>query len=75
MSKEDEVRVDISLRVSRATADTIDRLGDERNIPRTGLVLQALGLLQVAHDAAKDGFYHGLSKDRSKLDQVLVGPL
>lgn len=69
------VRVNVSLQVSKETADTIDRLARERNLPRTGLVLQALGLLHAAHDASKDGYYHGLTKDRSKLDTILVAPL
>lgn len=71
----DEVRVDVCLRVSRTTAATIDRLAKERNIPRTGLFLQALGILHTAHDAAKDGYFHGLTKDRAKLDTVLVSPV
>ena len=71
----DEVRIDAKLRVSRATADTIQRLADERNVSRTALILQALGLLHAAHDAGKDGYYHGLTRDRSKLDTVLVAPL
>ena len=71
----DEVRIDAKLRVNRATADTIQRLADERNVSRTGLILQALGLLHAAHDASKEGFYHGLTRDRAKLDTVFVGPL
>lgn len=72
---QDEVRLDVKLRVSRSTADTIERLAHERNVPRTGLILQALGLLHAAHDAGKDGYYHGLTRDRAKLDTILVAPL
>jgi hypothetical protein len=71
----EEVRLDVKLRVSQTTADTIARLADERHTTRTGLVLQALGLLHASHDASKDGYYHGLTRDRSKLDTVLVAPL
>lgn len=71
----EEIRVDVTLRVSRATANTIDRLATERNVPRTGLFLQALGILQTMHDGAKDGYLTGLTRDRSKLDTLLVGPL
>lgn len=74
-SSHNGVRVNVSLQVSRQTADTIDRLARERNIPRTGLVLQALGLLHAAHDASKDGYYHGLTRDRANLETVLVAPL
>jgi hypothetical protein len=71
----DEVRLDVKLRVSQTTADTISRLAEERHTTRTGLVMQALGLLHASHDAGKEGYFHGLTKDRSKLDTVLVGPL
>lgn len=73
MSK--DIRLDVSLRVSTQTAETIKRLARERNLPRSSLVLQALGMLQVSHDGAKDGYLTGLSRDRDKLDTVLVAPL
>jgi hypothetical protein len=71
----EEVRVDVALRVSTTTADTINRLARERNVRRSGLTLQALGLLQAAHDGAKEGYYLGMTKDRSKLDTVLIPPI
>lgn len=61
--------------VSRRTASTIKRLAKERNTQRTGLLLQAIGVLQTMHDGAKEGYVTGLTKDRSKLDTVLVAPL
>lgn len=70
----EDIRIDVSLRVTRATADAIDRLAKERNSARTNLVLQALGVLQAMHDGAKDGYVAGLTRDRSKLDTVLVSP-
>lgn len=70
-----EVRINVSLQVSPATAITIDRLAKERNVPRTGLFLQALGVLQAMHDGSKDGQYVGLTRDREKLDTVLVMPI
>ena len=71
----DEVRLDVKLRVSQTTADTISRLAEERHTTRNGLVMQALGLLHVMHDAAKDGLYTGTSENRERLDTVLVSPL
>lgn len=71
----DDVRIDVKLLVSRETAATIKRLAAERDVPRNRLFLQALGFLHAAHDGAKEGYYHGLTKDRSKLDTVLVPPL
>lgn len=71
----DTVRVNVSLQVSRETADAINRLALERNVQRPGLILQALGVLHAAHDGAKDGYLIGLTKDRRKLDTVLLAPL
>lgn len=69
------IRVDIQLHVSQATLTTIDRIARERSLPRTGLVLQALGILHIMHDAAKDGLFVGTSDERSRLNTVLVAPL
>lgn len=71
----DDVRCDIRLTISSQTLETIDRIAGERNVQRTGLVLQALGLLHVAHDASKKGYHLGLTKDREKLDTELIAPL
>lgn len=71
----EDVRCDVKLLVSRETLETIDRLARERNVARTGLVLQALGVLQLVHDSAKEGYFHGLTKDRGKLDTVLISPI
>ena len=72
---QDDVRLNISLFVSPHTAAAIDRLARERNVQRTGLVLQALGLLHAAHDANKAGKYVGVTTVRDRLDTVLVAPL
>lgn len=69
------IRIDVKLKVCQQTADTIARLGSERGLSRQALVLQALGVLQVAHDAAKEGYYHGLTRDRENLETVLVAPI
>lgn len=72
--EEGNVRLNVSLDVSAETGAAIRRLAKERNLQNTSLVLQALGVLQISHDAAKEGYYLGLSKDRSKLDTVIVSP-
>ena len=66
------VRVNVSLMVSPETADTIDRLAQERNTTKVGLVLQALGFLQTVHDLKKRGEFIGSSRDREALDSVLL---
>lgn len=70
-----DIRIHVKLDVTEATEATIKRLARERNTTTTGLVMQALGIIQVAHDSAKEGYYHGLTKDREKLDTVLIAPL
>lgn len=69
------VRVDIQLNVSHATRETIDRIARERGLPRSGLVLQALGIMHTIHDAAKGGLYVGVTEHRERLDTVLISPL
>jgi hypothetical protein len=70
----DSVRLNVQLRVSATTAATIKRLAKERNVANTGLFLQALGLLHVAHDAGKDGWYVGTARKRDRLETVLTVP-
>lgn len=65
-------RLNVQLRVSPATADTIRRLARERNVAHSGLFLQALGVLQVIHDAAKEGKHVGISPSRDCLETVLL---
>ena len=72
---QDEIRVDITLRVSRETKDKIDRLARERNVQRPGLVLQALGMLEAIHAGSRDGYYVGLTRDRAGLDTVLISSI
>lgn len=55
-----EPRIDVTLRVSRETAHTIARLAHERNVSRSGLVLQALGVVHSVHDARKTGNAPGM---------------
>ena len=53
----------------------LDRLATERCLTRTATVRQALGVLQVCHDATRDGLLVGTSADREKLNTVLIAPL
>ena len=69
----DYIRVVIDL--PRPIGAVIDRLAEERGLTRPGVVRQALGVLQVMHDGAKDGYMTGLTQDRSKLDTLIVAPL
>jgi hypothetical protein len=53
----------------------VDRLANERGITRPGLVRVAIGVLQAMQDGAKEGYLTGLTKDRAKLDTLLIGPI
>lgn len=69
------VRVDIQLNIGPVELATIDRIAKERKLPRNGLVLQALGFLQVAHEANKVGKFVGVTPYRDRLETVIVGTL
>lgn len=71
----DTVQVDVRLRFDRSELATIDRIARERKVPRNCLVMQALGFLQVAHEANKAGKFVGVSEFRDRLDTVIVGTL
>lgn len=69
------IRVDVSLNLEPGDIEAIDQLARERNIPRNGLVLQALGFLQVAHRAGKEGKFVGVTPYRDRLETVIAGNL
>jgi hypothetical protein len=52
-----------------------DRMAIEVGLSRKAVMVRALGILQAMHDGAKDGYLTGQTRDRSKLDTVLVAPL
>lgn len=68
-------RVDIRLDLEASELTAIDDIAKERKVARNGLVLQALGFLQVAHEANKNGHFVGVSRYRDRLDTVIVGNL
>jgi hypothetical protein len=56
-------------------AAIVDQIAVERGLSRSGLVRQALGVIQAMHEGAKHGLHTGMTRDREKLDTLLVGPL
>lgn len=64
----------ISLRVSCETAQKIRALAKARDKSVVGLVREAVGVLQTAHDGTKSGLYLGLTPNRENLQTVLVLP-
>lgn len=67
--------VRVNLDIPRPAADVLERLAKERGLSKPAVVRQAIGILQAMHDGAKEGFTTGMTRDRSKLDTVLVAPL
>jgi Ribbon-helix-helix protein, copG family len=67
--------VRINLDLPKASGATLDRLCEERSLSRAALLRQALGVMQVFHDATREGRYVGTTKDREALDTVIVAPL
>jgi hypothetical protein len=65
----------MNLRFPPDVIATVERLAAERNVTRATLIRRALGVLQAAHDGAKDGHFIGLTKNRENLDLLLVSPL
>ena len=63
-----------SLRVSCEAADRIRALAKERDQTVTGLMREALGVMQTAHEGTRDGRYLGLTRHRENLETVLVLP-
>lgn len=65
----------VNLDIPPAANDVLKRLSAERGVSKPAVIRQALGVLQAMHDGAKEGYITGLTRDRSKLDTVLVAPL
>lgn len=64
----------INLRLSTEAAAKIRALADERDQTVVGLIREALGVLQTAHEGTKGGLYLGLTPHRENLQTVLVLP-
>lgn len=64
----------INLRLPDDAAANIKSLARERNQTYIGLVREAVGVLQAAHNAGKEGRYLGLTPIRENLEIVLVLP-
>lgn len=67
--------VRVNLDIPGPASEVLTRLAKERGLSKPALVRQAIGILQAMHDGAKDGYVTGMTKDRAKLDTVLVAPL
>jgi len=52
--------------------DTVDEVARERGVSRTSLLRQGLGVMMALHSAKKDGLFAGLTRDRDKLDTLIV---
>jgi predicted transcriptional regulator len=64
--------MDFILRVPPEVKSRIEALAEKRNTSKSGLALQAFGLLQVVDEAKARGEFIGTSRDRHALDVVLL---
>ena len=64
----------VSVYLDPRAKKVVTRLARERNVSHTALFRQALGVLEVIHDATVDGRYVGTAKDREDLETLIVAP-
>jgi hypothetical protein len=64
-----------TLNLPPEAASVLRRLADERGLTRSAVIRQALGCLQIMHDAGQRGHYTGTTRCREALDVVIVGPV
>lgn len=64
----------INLRLSKQAADRIRVLAGARDQTMVGIVREALGILETAHEGRKAGLYLGLTAIRENLQTVLAIP-
>ena len=62
----------VNLTLPDTVGNVMERLCTEWQLTRPQLVRQALGVLQVVHDAGKSGRYVGTSLRREALDTVIA---
>jgi len=68
-------KVRFNLQMSQELSQVIDQIAESAGGNRTDVVRQALALMQIAHNARKEGRHIGLVSDRSKLDTEIIGLL
>lgn len=66
----DDIRINLHLPAS--AKPMVDRLCRERNLSRTAMIRQALGVFEVVHDATRRGHFVGVVDDYEKLHTVLL---
>lgn len=70
MSKASRVTVELG---PNGTA-VLEQLAEEREMSRSAVVRQAIGILQAMREANRDGYYVGISRNREALDTLIVAP-
>jgi len=66
-------KVRLSLQVSDELNEALDLMADETGTTKSDVLRRALVLLKSAHDARKEGFRVGFSRDAGKLDREIIG--
>ncbi len=66
-------KVRLSLQVSDELNDDLDTIADETGTTKSDVLRRALVLLKFAHDAHKEGYRVGVTRDPAKLDREVIG--
>ncbi len=64
-----------NLHFPTSVIEVADRLAKRGGLTRKGVLIRAVGVLQAMDAATQDGAYVGVTRDRDKLDQVIVAPV
>jgi predicted transcriptional regulator len=66
-------KVRLSLQVSDELNDDLDTIADETGTTKSDVLRRALVLLKFAHEARKEGYRVGVTRDPAKLDREVIG--
>ena len=68
-------KVRLNLQVSEELNTVLENIADSSGSTKTDVIRQALALMQVAHNAKKNGKHLGLVADADRLDTEIIGLL
>jgi predicted transcriptional regulator len=66
-------KVRLSLQVSDELNEALDVIAQESGTTKSDVLRRAVVLLKSAHEARKEGFRVGFSRDANKLDREVIG--
>jgi predicted transcriptional regulator len=67
-------KIRLHIRVSPELAVKMEHLREERGITNVDMIREAMAIMLEVHEAQKDGLHVGFTRNRKKLETVLVLP-